>query len=161
LQKRVCGQLDLFVSKLRSPILARDESRPMDTAEVPVDKGVAALGLVGRSLGQAEVPVRVLAPGVFFQELVLVLRARLGFAPIAFEDVLARVDETPRVSDCTLVDRICGDDSSDHVEQVVEHHVNDDHEDDDSDDVSGVQGFLLDITVLTKSVPCSSQPTCV
>jgi hypothetical protein len=51
---------------------------------------------------------------------VLVLRSRLSFAPIAFENLLASVDETARVRGRTVADRIRGHEfsmsSSDHVE---------------------------------------------
>src|SRR6266851_247052 len=53
-------------------------------------------------------PFGVLLPRMRLQERVLVLSARLGVAPIAFEDVLAGVDKSSRSFDGRLVQRIGG-----------------------------------------------------
>jgi hypothetical protein len=46
---------------------------------------------------------------VRFEEGVLVVRARLGIAPVAAQDVLAGGDEPPRPRDRAIVDRVPGD----------------------------------------------------
>jgi hypothetical protein len=57
LQQVVCGQFDVLVPPLRSAVDAGDQAGAMNTAEVSVDDGVAGLGLVGRTLGQAQMPL--------------------------------------------------------------------------------------------------------
>ena len=63
LQQVVRGELDLLVPPLRRPVHARDQTGPVDPAEIAVHECVARLGLVVRALGQAEVPLRVVLPG--------------------------------------------------------------------------------------------------
>src|SRR6266536_2480045 len=53
-------------------------------------------------------PFGVILPRMRLQERVLVLSARLGLAPIAFEDVLAGVDKSSRSFDGRLVQRVGG-----------------------------------------------------
>jgi hypothetical protein len=43
---------------------------------------------------EPEVPFGVLTPGMFLQELVVRVRARLCVPPVAVQDVLASVDES-------------------------------------------------------------------
>ena len=89
LEEVVGGQLDLLVAPFGGTELAGDQAHPVDAPEVAVDERVAALRLIGRPVGEAQVPGRVVVPGVGREEPVLVLGARLGFAPVALEDVLA------------------------------------------------------------------------
>src|SRR5260370_3485974 len=78
----------------------------MDPAKVPINERVAALGVVGRCLVEAEVPRGVFSPGVSFKERVLIIRLGLNFAPVAVEHVLASVDQTASICDCVLIDRV-------------------------------------------------------
>ena len=77
LQQVVGRQLDLLVPPLGGAVQAGDQAIAVDAAKVAVDEPVAGLGLVGGALGQAEVPVGVLLPGVRLEERVLV--AALGW----------------------------------------------------------------------------------
>jgi hypothetical protein len=77
----------------------------MQAAEVAVDEGVPSLGLVAGAVGEGQVPVGVLLPGMGLQEGVLVVGAGLDVAPAALEHVLAGVDELACPCDCLLVDR--------------------------------------------------------
>ncbi len=52
LQKLVGGELDLLVAPLGGPVVARNQARPMNAAKVPEDKGLSALGLVRRPIGE-------------------------------------------------------------------------------------------------------------
>src|SRR5437870_3602030 len=78
----------------------------MDPAKVPVDERVPALGLVGRLVVEAEVPLGVFVPGVCFEESILVTRSGLSFAPVALEHILPSVNETASMCDCALIDGI-------------------------------------------------------
>lgn len=100
----MCGELDLLVTPLGRPVLARDQAGSMDPAKVPIDECVSALGLVGRFVVEAEVPFGILVPGVSFEERVLIIRSGLNLAPFALEHVLASVDETPSVGDRAVID---------------------------------------------------------
>src|SRR5262245_48200345 len=91
------GALDLLVLPLCGPVLARDESHAVDAPEVAVNERVAALGLVLRAVGEREVPSAVLVPRVVLEERLLVGSSRLGLAPVAADDVLARVAQLLRV----------------------------------------------------------------
>ena len=62
LQKPVSGEFDVFVTPLGGPVVAGDQPRSVDAAEVTIDERVAALGLVARSFRKAEMPLRVLVP---------------------------------------------------------------------------------------------------
>ena len=101
-------ELDRLVAPLRRPENTRDDGRAMDPPEVAHDEGVAALGLVGRALGQAEVPGGVLLPGVLREIGVLGVGARLDLTPVAVEHVLAGLDEVSRVLDGRVVARVLG-----------------------------------------------------
>ena len=100
------GELDLLVTPLGRSVLAGDKAHAMDAAKVPVDISVPTLGLIARAIGKAEMPFRVLVPGVSFQERVFILGAWLSLAPVAVEDVLAGIDEAASVRDRALIDRI-------------------------------------------------------
>jgi hypothetical protein len=52
----------LLVTPFRRPVLARDDSRAVDAAEVSVNECVAALRLVTGSVVEAEMPLGVLVP---------------------------------------------------------------------------------------------------
>jgi hypothetical protein len=60
----VRGQLDLLVPPLGGPEMARDQAGPMDPSEVTVDEPVAALGLVGGAVREAQEPLGVFVPRV-------------------------------------------------------------------------------------------------
>src|SRR5262245_23438409 len=77
LQQVVGGALDLLVVPLGGAVQARDDTHAVDAAEVTEHEGVASLGLVGRALGETEVPPRVLVPRVRLQVLVLIACTRL------------------------------------------------------------------------------------
>ena len=102
----MCGELDRLVPPLGGAVDAGDETGPVDASEVADDERVAGLRLVAGPVGQAEVPVGVLLPGVRLQECVLVVRGWCDLAPIAVEDVLVGVDELPSVSDGPLVELV-------------------------------------------------------
>src|SRR6266545_6044482 len=108
LQKLVRCQLDLLVPPLRGTVVAGDQPHPVQAAEVAVDKRVARLRLLGRALGEAEMPGGVLLPGVRLQERVLLACARLHVLPARAEHVLTRVDQPLRVTDRVLVHRVGG-----------------------------------------------------
>jgi hypothetical protein len=57
-------ELDLLVAPLRGPLDARDETGPVNPAEVTLDKGVARLRLVRGTDGQAQAPRGVRLPEV-------------------------------------------------------------------------------------------------
>ena len=108
LEELVRGEFDLLVPPLGRPVHAGDDAHPVDAPEVPVHEGVPGLGLVGGSLGQAEVPAGVLFPGVPFQVGVLVARAGLDVPPVAVEHVLTAVDEVLGLRHRVGVDGILG-----------------------------------------------------
>jgi hypothetical protein len=64
LQQLVCGQLDLLMTPVGSTVLAGDQAGSMNPAKVPIYERVSALGLIGRFLVKAEVPIGVLVPSV-------------------------------------------------------------------------------------------------
>src|SRR5919201_159960 len=53
LQQLVRGQLDLLVAPLGGTVVAGDETHAMHPSEIPVHEGVARLGLVRGSRGEA------------------------------------------------------------------------------------------------------------
>ena len=59
----------------------------MDTAKVAVHERVPRLGLVGCAVGESEVPVGVLGPGVTLELVVLSVGVRLHLSPVAVEDI--------------------------------------------------------------------------
>jgi hypothetical protein len=69
----VGGELDGLVAILGGPEVAGDDARPMDAPEVADDERVAALGLVGRPIGQAQVPGGVSIPVVLGKVGILVV----------------------------------------------------------------------------------------
>src|SRR4029453_16707719 len=89
LEQVVGGELDLLVAPLGGPALAGGPRHAVEAAEVAVDKGVPGLGLVGGAVGEGQVPLGVLLPGVGLQVGVLVVGAGLDVAPDALEHVLA------------------------------------------------------------------------
>ena len=64
LEQFVRGELDFLVSPLRSPVHAGDEGSAMHSPQVAVDEGVSALRLVGRAVGEREMPLGVVIPPV-------------------------------------------------------------------------------------------------
>ena len=102
LQQVVRGKLDLLVPPLRGAVDARDQAGPVHPAEVAVDERVAGLGLVVGADCQAEVPGRVVGPGMPLQEGVLRVGGRLHFAPVAVEDVLPGLDQLAALRDASL-----------------------------------------------------------
>jgi hypothetical protein len=65
----------------------------MEATEVSEDEGVACLGFVVGTLGEAQVPLPELVPGVGLEIGVLVVGAWLALAPVTVEDILASIDE--------------------------------------------------------------------
>src|SRR4051812_303245 len=106
LEQLVRGQLDLLVAPLGGAIVARDQPHAVHAAEVSVDERVARLRAVGRTVGEAEVPLGVLHPRVRREEGVLLGGAGLGARPVAVQDVLARVDELLGPRDRGAVDGV-------------------------------------------------------
>ena len=62
------GELDILVPPFGRPVHAGDDAHPVDAPEVTVDEGVPGLGLVVGTVGETEVPARILLPRVLFQE---------------------------------------------------------------------------------------------
>src|SRR5919198_4353685 len=108
LQQLVGSQLDLLVAPLGRPVVTGDDARPMDPAKVAVHERVACLGPVRRSVRQPEVPCGVLIPGMRLEELVLGVGAGLHLAPVAVQDVLARVDQPLGIGEGALIDAVGG-----------------------------------------------------
>ncbi len=78
----VSGELDLFVAPLRRPVMAGDQAGAVQATEVAVDECIARLGRrLSGALGEAEMPLRVLTPGVRLEERVLVRGFRAGPRP--------------------------------------------------------------------------------
>src|SRR5262245_66251143 len=108
LQEVMGGQLDRLVLPLRGAVVTGDEPRAMDSAEVSVDEGVSGLRLVGGALGEPEVPLRVVLPGVLLEERVLGVGPRLHFTPLAADDVLAGLDQLACARNAAIVHRVGG-----------------------------------------------------
>src|ERR1022692_510192 len=106
LQQVMSCELNLLVAPLRGPVLACDQAHAMDAAKVPVDERIPCLGLIGGTIGQAEMPRCVLVPRVRLQEGVLIVGLGLAGPPVAVEHVLACVDELPRPRHRALIDRV-------------------------------------------------------
>jgi len=98
------GKLNLLVAPLGRPVLAGDQPGSMDASKIAINERVSGLGLVIGFLVDAEVPFRVVVPGVTVQECILIRGFRLNFAPVTAENVLASVDQSASVRDCALVD---------------------------------------------------------
>jgi hypothetical protein len=62
-------ELNLLVPPFGGAVMAGDQSHPVQPPEITVDKPVARLRLVGRALGQAEMPGRVLSQEFAFRNL--------------------------------------------------------------------------------------------
>src|SRR3954452_3513161 len=106
LEQVMGGQLDLLVPPLRGSVEAGDEPHAVDATEVAVGERVARLRPVSRPFGERQEPPGVLVPRMRLEERVLLLGPRLRVAPVAAQDVLARVDELPRAGDAPLVDDV-------------------------------------------------------
>jgi hypothetical protein len=108
LQKLVCCELDRLVSPLGGAIVAGDQPRTMDTPEVPEHERVPRLGVLVGAVGEPEKPPPVRLPFVGVQVGILGGSRGLDLAPLAAQDVLAGADQSPRVRDACLVDRVRG-----------------------------------------------------
>ncbi len=64
LQELVGGQLDRLVPPLGGAVVAGDDAAAVDPSKVAHHECVSALRLVRGVIGQAEVPVGVVVPGV-------------------------------------------------------------------------------------------------
>src|SRR5215218_905924 len=106
LEEVVGGELDLLVAPFGGPVQAGDQAHAVQAAEVAVDEGVPGLSLVGGAVGEGQVPLGVLLPGMRLQVGVLVLGGGLDVVPDALEHVLAGVDELACPCHCLLVDRV-------------------------------------------------------
>jgi DNA-binding SARP family transcriptional activator len=62
LQQVVGGQLHVLVAPLGGPVDAGDQAGAVHAAEVAVDERVPRLGLLGRALGESQVPLGVVGP---------------------------------------------------------------------------------------------------
>src|SRR6266487_3526162 len=82
LEQVVGGQLDLLMPPLGRPVQAGDDAHPVDAPEIPVDKCVPGLGLVGGAVGEAEMPPGVFLPRVPLQVGVLVGGTGLDLPPV-------------------------------------------------------------------------------
>src|SRR6478735_9790962 len=102
------GELDLLVTPFRRAVDAGDQPRPMDPAQVAVDERVPGLGVVIRTVGEAEMPSGIVVPVMRLEELVLVLRLWLSVTPIAVQDVLLGIDEFACARHGLLVHRVRG-----------------------------------------------------
>ena len=69
-------ELDLLVPPLGGTVVAGDQPHPVHAAEVAVDERIPRLRLLGRALGETEMPIRVFFPGVRLEERVLLTCAR-------------------------------------------------------------------------------------
>ncbi len=95
LQEGMSCLLDLLVSPLGGPVLAREQATPVESTEVTVGERVPGFGLLRRIVSESQKPFAVLMPRVRLEEGVLVLGARLDVSPRAVEDVLVSIDELP------------------------------------------------------------------
>src|ERR1700712_603252 len=77
LKKVVSRELDILVPPFGRPVDARDEGRPVYPPEVSVDERIPGLGFVLGSVGEPQVPLRVVIPAVPLAERVLVRRLGL------------------------------------------------------------------------------------
>lgn len=109
LQQLMGGKLELLVPPFGGSVLTSDQAHPVNPPEVSVDECVTGFGLVGRTVGEAQMPLGVFVPGMRLEEFILVLCARLNVAPHAVEHVLARVDELSCSRHRALIDRVRGD----------------------------------------------------
>ena len=57
-------ELDLLVPPLGRAVVAGDQAGAMQAAEVPVHEPVAGFGLLRSAVGQAEMPLGIIAPGM-------------------------------------------------------------------------------------------------
>jgi hypothetical protein len=83
LQEVVGGELDPLVTPFGGAVLAGDQSHPVHPPEVAIHEPVSSFRLIGRALGEPEMPVGVLVPRVRVEEGALVLGRRLDLAPAA------------------------------------------------------------------------------
>src|SRR4051812_45627607 len=100
------GELDLLVTPFGRAVVAGDDPGAVDAAEVAVDERVARFGLVVGALGEPQVPRRVLLPRVRVEVPILRLGLGLHLAPVALENVLARVDQLLGLGDRGRVHRV-------------------------------------------------------
>ena len=77
----MCCELDLFVPPLRGAVVTGDQPHPVQTAEIAIDERVARLRVLGRALGEAEMPTGVVVSRVRLQEGVLLPCAWLHVLP--------------------------------------------------------------------------------
>jgi hypothetical protein len=91
----VRGDHDLGVLPFGGPVIAGDQAHAVQSTKVTEHEGIAGLGLIGCSLGEGEVPSRILLPSVVLEECVLFGGARLDVSPPTAYPVLAGVDQLP------------------------------------------------------------------
>ena len=92
LQEPVGREFNLLVAPLGGAVVAGDQSRSMKPAKVSVDKRVAGLRVITRTLGKSEMPLAVLLPGVRLEVIVLGCGIRLHVSPFTVQDVLTAFD---------------------------------------------------------------------
>ena len=106
LQDRVGSELDVLLAPLRGSVVAGDDPHPMDARVVAEDEGVAALDVFVCAVGEAEMPVAVLVPGVGLEVTSAVGGGWLDVSSAASEDAAADVDEVVGVVDRSVVDSV-------------------------------------------------------
>jgi hypothetical protein len=92
LQQFVGCELKFLVPPFRRSKLTRDETHPMDTAEVSVHEPVSGFGVLVRAIGETQVPFTVFIPRVGLEKGVFVVGSWLTLTPVALHDVLAGVN---------------------------------------------------------------------
>src|SRR5512133_1798104 len=91
----VCGAHDLGVLPLGGPVVAGDHAHAVQATKVAEHKGIAAFRLVRCTIGEREVPGRVLRPTMSLEERVLLGRPWLDVSPPAAHPILMGVDQVP------------------------------------------------------------------
>src|SRR5262249_27784867 len=76
--------------------------------KVAEHEGIAGFRLVGCTIGEREMPGRVLRPTVSLEEHVLLGRPWLDVSPTAAHPVLMSVDQVPSLGDSPLVHQVLG-----------------------------------------------------
>jgi hypothetical protein len=106
LKQIVRGQFDLLVTPLGCSIATCDQTHPMQTPEVPVHERMSSLRLRIGTLGEPQVPERILIPIVVGQKLVFGRRIGLAIGPTPTEHVLSAVDQRTGLLDCVRIDEV-------------------------------------------------------
>ena len=84
LQQIMSGRLDVLMPPLGGAVDAGDQAGGVETSKIPVHKGIPRLRVVRCALGQSEMPLAVLVPGVRLRGRRFARRHAGGPPPIAF-----------------------------------------------------------------------------